>query len=189
MLRLRLAFIALFLMPLAALAAESVELKLPNFQQLEKKAVDSVDVTVGAWPFKLAAKFMDDDDPESKDMHDIFVGIKSVYVRSFRFDSDFVYSEADVDSVRAQLTAPTWSRLVQTRERRNHEAVDIYVATEGDHARAIAIVASKPRELTIVNIVGRIDLDKVARLQSHLGLRGLKNLEGLADVETDGHSD
>jgi hypothetical protein len=189
MLRLRLATIALLLLPLAAFAAQSVELKLPNFDHLEKKAVDSVDVTIGSWPFKLAAKFTDGDDPDSKDMHDIFAGLKSVYVRSFRFDSDFAYSEADVEAVRAQLTSPMWSRLVQTRERRNHQAVDIYVSTEGDHARAIAIVASKPREFTIVNIVGRIDLDKIAKLESHLGLPRLKDLEGLADVPADSHSD
>jgi hypothetical protein len=169
MLRSRLiAVAAALLLPLAALAAQGPELKLPNFDNLEKKAVDTVDVTIGHWPIGLAAFITSrDDDPDSKDLHDVLVGLKSVYVRSYKFDSDFVYSEADVDSVRAQLTAPVWTRLVQARHRADRKSVDIYVAVDGDHANGIAIVASKPREFTIVNIVGRIDVDKLARLQHH----------------------
>ena len=183
------AIAALLLLPLAALAAQGPELKLPNFDHLEKKAIDSVDVTIGPWPFKVAAKFTSGDDPDSKDVHDLLVGLKSVYVRSYRFDSDFVYSQADVDSVRAQLAAPVWTRLVQARDQKNHKSVDIYVSVEGDHAKGIAIVASEPREFTIVNIVGRLDLDKVAKLENHLGLHQLENLEKLEDIGTDGHSD
>jgi hypothetical protein len=37
----------------------------------------------------------------------------------------------------------------------------------------MALIATEPRELTIVNIVGAIDLDKLHKLEGHFGVPGL----------------
>ena len=39
-----------------------------------------------------------------------------------------------------------------------------------DQAVGLAIIASEPRQFTIVNIVGAIDLDKLHRLEGQFGV-------------------
>lgn len=158
--------------PLLAHAADSKgRLDLPSFSNLQSKATEVVDITLGAWPLALASKFMEADDAESVEMKKLISGIKSIAVRSYEFDHDFAYSKEDVDAVRAQLEAPGWTQLVQVRKRGNQaQDVDVYVALDADQAKGFAIIASEPRKFTILNIVGSIDLDQVAKLQNHMDL-------------------
>ena len=48
--------------------------------------------------------------------------------------------------------------------------VDVYVALDDNKVTGFAIVASEPRKFTILNIVGSIDLDQIAKLQNHMDL-------------------
>lgn len=50
------------------------------------------------------------------------------------------------------------------------ERADIYLLRNGDHTESVAIIAAEPRQLTIVNIVGSIDLARLARLQGQFGV-------------------
>jgi hypothetical protein len=167
--RLFLSALISFLFPVLA-AAQNPELKLPSFAGLQSQARESVDVTVG-WPtLRFVRWLLDDHDPDTAEMKTVLDGLRAVHVRSYQFDSDFVYSKADLDSVRAQLSGSGWIQLVQVRDRRKAEDVDIYVARDNHKVTGFAIIASNPREFTIVNIVGAIDLEHVAKLQNLLGL-------------------
>ena len=159
-------------LPLQATAADPVgQLDLPSFSHLQSKATEVVDITLGTWPLALASKFMEADDAESVEVKKLIAGIKSIAVRSYEFDSDFAYSKDDVDAVRAQLATPVWSHLVQVRKRgKTDQEVDVYVALDADQAKGFAIVASEPRKFTILNIVGSIGLDQIAKLQRHIDL-------------------
>jgi hypothetical protein len=48
--------------------------------------------------------------------------------------------------------------------------VDVYVCLEVGKIKGLAIIASEPREFTIVNIVGSIDPDKIGRLEGQFGI-------------------
>ena len=171
---------ALVLFPLLA-GAQNAQLKLPNFEHLQLRAKESVNITFGPWPLTFAAWVMDDTDPEQVEMKQLLRGLKAIHVRSYRFDSDFVYSEQDIEAVRTQLSGPVWSQLIEVRDRAQRESVDVYLALDGNHANGLAIVASDPREFTILNVVGRIDLDQLGKLEDHLGLPRL----GIEDENDD----
>ena len=171
----RLRFLAalILLFPLLATAAEPLgQLNMPAFSHLQSKATEVVDVTLGTWPLRLASKMLaaDLDDPESAEMKKVIDGIKSIVVRSYQFDSDFVYSKEDVDKVREQLAAPGWTQLAQVHKRKAAQDIDIYIALDDNLAKGFAIIASEPRKFTILNIVGAIDLDQLAKLQRHVDL-------------------
>jgi hypothetical protein len=152
-------------------AAADPELKIPDFSHLHQVAVDSVDVTLDGFLLRIASKFAEaDGSPEAQAGASLLRGLKSVRVRNFTFDSDDAYSRADVESVRKQLTGPDWSSLVQVRKRDAKENVDVYICMEGDKATGLAVIASEPREFTIVNIIGSIDIDKIGQLQGQLGI-------------------
>jgi hypothetical protein len=145
--------------------AQVPELKIPSFDELQHKAIDSVNITIDSTLLGLAGHFMDDSDPNSAELKKTLAGLKSVQVRSFRFDSDFAYSKSDIDSVRAQLAGPGWSRLVQVRDHNKNEAVDVYLALDQHIIKGVAIITSDPRKFTIVNVVGTVDTSQIAQLQ------------------------
>jgi hypothetical protein len=146
-------------------AAQSPELMLPSFASLRQQASESVDLTLGPFPLHLVARLMDDHDPDSAQVKKTLQAVKSLQIRSFRFDADFAYPQAEIDAIRAQLSRPGWTRLVQVRKRGEKENVDIYLALEDHTIKGITILACEPREFTILSVVGSVDLDQVARLR------------------------
>jgi hypothetical protein len=147
------------------------ELDLPSFTHLQSKAVESVDITIGSLPLSIARQVLKhDDDPDTATAREVLKGLTSVSVRNYRFKEDFVYSKADLDGVRAQLKGPGWSQLAQVRDNKQNEDVDVFVEMEQDKITSLAVIASKPREFTIVYVVGSIDPTQIGALQEQLNL-------------------
>jgi hypothetical protein len=164
-------------------AAEPARLKMPDFSHLQSKAVDSIDVSIGAPLLALAQMFAPEKDEQGTEIKKIIGGIKAVYVRSFQFAEDNAYSQSDIDSVRKQLRDDKWQPLAQVHSRKNSEHVDIFIAIENDKPIGFAIVASEPREFTIVNVVGTIDPQHIGKLQATLDLPRGGSLEGKVELE------
>jgi hypothetical protein len=160
-----------------AQAPGDARLVLPEFQALEAKASQTVNVTLDSSLLAMAARFLDPDKPEDAAARQAIAGITGIYVRSYEFESDFVYPKDELDGVRKQLNAPGWQPLVQVHNRKDHNDVDIYIRVDGAKARGLAIIASDPRQVTIVNIVGAIDLQKLHQLEGHFGIPALKTEE------------
>ena len=153
----------LALPPLAG--AQDTPLKLPAFADLKERAIKSVDLTLDSTTLGMMGWLMSDTDPQAAELKKTLQGLKSVQIRSYQFTSDFAYSRADVEAVRSQLTGPGWSRLVQAHDRDKDEGVDIYIAVADKTVKGLAVIAADRREFTIVNIVGTVDVDQVARLR------------------------
>jgi len=147
----------------------SPQLTIPDFGHLKQKAVDSVDLTVDGMLLRIAKKFARDEEEHDPALS-LLSDIKSIRVRNFEFDEDGAYSMADIDSVRKQLSAPGWSSLVQAHKREPKEDVDIYLCMDGEKILGLAIIASEARSFTIVNIIGSIDIDKIAQLEGQFGI-------------------
>jgi hypothetical protein len=158
------------LAPALAWASPNPKLVIPEFSGLAQKATDSVSITLDPALLTMASRFLDASDPQDAATQEVIKGLRGIYVRSFTFDKDAAYSQADIDSVRAQLSAPGWNRLVQTHSRKTRADVDIYIMVDNNQAVGLALIASEPRQFTIVNIVGAIDLDKLHRLEGQFGV-------------------
>jgi hypothetical protein len=156
-----------------SIAADGL-LKLPEFEGLSDKASEVVTITLTPALLNLATRFLDPAKPEDSAARAAIAGIKGIYVRSYKFDQDFAYPKADVDGVRKQLSAPGWQQLVQVRSRKEQQNVDIYLLVEQEKANGLAIIASQPREFTIVNIVGSIDMRKLHELEGQFGIPKLE---------------
>jgi hypothetical protein len=160
----------IFLMPSLAAAAPNARLTLPDFSALSKKAAESVTITLDPNLLAMAARFLDSKDPEEAQTIEVIKGLQGIYIRSFTFDTDGAYRASDIEAIRTQLSAPGWNRLVETRSRKTHANVDIYIMVDKSQAVGLAVIASEPRQFTIVNIVGAIDLDKLHKLEGQLGV-------------------
>ena len=149
-------------------AAQDAKLKMPEFRSLAGKATESVNISLSPWLLHLAGSFIDDKDEDSVATKHLLAGIKSIEIRSYQFATDNAYSAADIESVRSQLAG--WSQIMQVHHREKSEDVDMYVLVENNVTKGFALIASEPREFTIINIVGTISIEDLPRLQSHLHL-------------------
>ena len=172
------AFLGVLLCCLAAPAqAQNARLKLEHLEKLGSKAAEVNNVTLDGDMLQLAVKFldMDKDDPEAAQVKDIIKKLKGIYVKNFEFDEPNQYSTADVEEIRAQLAAPGWSKIIENRDKRNAKNNEIYVMKDASNNIAgIAILVAEPKELTVVNIVGPVDLDKLSALSGKFGIPGEK---------------
>lgn len=155
------------------LFAADPQVRMPDFSHLHSRAVDSVDVSIDGALLRTVQRFAraaDTKDPEADAALGLLADLESVQVRSFRFDNEGEYSRADLDALRRQLEAPGWSRVVHTRRRSPQEDVDVFLCLEDGKARGIVVIASEPREFTVVNVIGNVDVDKLARLEGQFGI-------------------
>jgi hypothetical protein len=95
-------------------------------------------------------------------------GLEGIYVRSYEFDKDGQYDRSLIDRVKSQL-GPTWKPLVTVRSK-TKENVNIMADMRGDKIAGLIIIAAEPREFTIVNINGPIDIDRLAELSGQFGI-------------------
>lgn len=158
------------LMSGAASAGADAKLKLPEFDALADKASETVSIALDSALLGIAARFLDGTDPEDAAVKELIGGLKGIYVKSFTFDKDFAYPQADVGRLLKQLSGPGWQQLVEVNSRKEGSNVHIYISLDGTKANGLAIIASEPREFTIVNIVGSIDLQKLHRLEGQFGI-------------------
>jgi hypothetical protein len=141
-----------------------------NYDKLAARAVDSVDVTLEGATLRLASKFLSNDDEDEAQVKKLIAGLKGIYVKTFEFKNEGEYSPADVEAFRAQLRSPDWQRIVGVHSKEDGEDVEVYLKTDAKGIGGLAIIATEPKELTLVNIVGPIDLDNLSDLGGHFGI-------------------
>jgi hypothetical protein len=149
--------------------AQDPRIQLAHLDHLAAKATETVDINIDERLIKIAAAVFKENDEDEAQIKKLITGLKGIYVKSFEFDSDNNYAAADVDSIRSQLREPQWSRLVNVTSKKDGN-VEVYISLVGTQINGLAVVSAEPRELTVVNIVGPVDLEKLARLEGNLGI-------------------
>ena len=141
-----------------------------ELDRLAAKASDTVDVSLSGPLLQLGAKFLDSSDPDEAKVKKMIVGIEGIYVRHFEFKDNGVWTQADLESVRGQLKTPEWSRLVGWKSAEDGETAEVFLRLEGSKMTGLAILATAPKEFTVVNIAGPIDLDALSQLGGHFNV-------------------
>lgn len=152
---------------------EKGRIRLDSIDRLFAKAGSTVDVDVDGNLIKIGVAILSEDDPEEKAIRDLALSLKGVYVRRLEFKTGGQYAESDLADIRAQLRAPGWSKVVDVSGGARDweiEDAEIYVATENGQVAGMVVIAAEPKSLTVANVVGAIDLDKLKRLGGTLGL-------------------
>jgi hypothetical protein len=151
--------------------AQAGKLELKNLEKLADRAAEVNDVTLDGSLLQLAVSVMKSSgDPDAAQVVEVIKGLKGIYVKNFEFDSPGQYSQADVESIRSQLTGPGWQRIVTSYTKRSGERDEVYLLKDGDKINGITVLVAEARELTVVNIVGAIDPEKLGELGGHFGI-------------------
>ena len=160
----------LFILGAAAGAmAQNPRIQTSQLDALAAKASQTVDVNLDERLMQLTAKFLSSKDPDEAKVKDLVNGLKGIYVKSFEFETEGQYSEADLEGIRSQLRNPAWNKIVNVTSKKEG-TVEIYLMQTGDQISGLAVLAAEPKEVTVVNIVGPVDLDKLSDLEGNFGV-------------------
>ncbi|HET6973853.1 MAG TPA: DUF4252 domain-containing protein [Pyrinomonadaceae bacterium] len=156
----------------AAQAQQGSRIQMSALDHLAAKASQTVDVNIDERLMRLAARVFDDKDEDEREIKKLIANLKGVYVKSFEFETDGQYVAADLEPIRTQLRGPGWTRLVNVTSKKEG-MLEVYLLFNGDVVGGLAVLHTDDKELTVVNIVGPVDVDKLARLEGQLGIPDL----------------
>jgi hypothetical protein len=145
-----------------------------DLEHLAAKSSNVVDLSLNGSTLQFAARFLDGKDPDEAKAKKLIGGIEGVYIKSFEFKQDGVWSQSDLDRIRNQLKAPEWQRIIGFQSTEDKENAEIFVRYENKKVTGVAIIATEPRQFTVVNIAGPVDLDSLADLGGQFGIPRLK---------------
>ena len=158
-----------FFIAIASAAAQDSTGRLQfDWDKLAAKASEKTDINLEGPTLQMASKFLSGNAEGSAKLKQLVDGLKGVYVKSFEFDQEGQYSEADLNALRSQLRGPEWSKILDTKEK--HESSTIHLKTDGKQTRGLVIIAAEPRELTVVEIIGVIDPSMLSELGGTMGI-------------------
>jgi Domain of unknown function (DUF4252) len=169
---LKLAATALLLIAVQAAVAnaQSARLQLSQLDSLANKASETVDVNLDERMMQTTAKFFSSKDPDDAEIRELIKDVKGVYVKSFTFEKEGQYSQAEVESVMTQLRGSAWNKIVGITSKQEGENVEVYLLSVGDQIGGLVVLSVEPKELTVVNIVGPVNLEKLSKLEGQFGV-------------------
>ena len=150
-----------------------VQLDLP---QLAEKASETVTVSLPRSLLQLAASVLQKDDPDQAKIKRLVSNLQGIYVRSYEFEKEGEFSIRDLEPLRKTITGTGWSCLVSVHSKKSSADTDVCLRQDGDKILGLAILATEPKKLTIVNILGAINPQELEMLQGQFGIPDLKDI-------------
>jgi hypothetical protein len=157
------------LAPALVANAQDSRIQMAGLDHLATKASQTVDVNIDERLMRMAAKLFSDKDEDERQVKALIANLKGIYVKSFEFDTAGQYAATDVETIRTQLRGPGWTRLVNVTSKREG-MLEVYLLFNADKVGGLAVLHTDDKQLTVVNIVGPVDLDKLAKLEGQLGV-------------------
>lgn len=163
-----------------AYGQDQAKIDMSHLDKFAERADKVINVTVDEKLLRLAASFLSDKKPDEAKIKELILGLKGVFVKRFEFEKEGEFTLADVDSIRSQLNSPGWSNVANVRSKREGN-YDVALMSEGSIIKGLAVLAAESRAFTVVNIVGPIDLAKLAELEGKFGIPhfGLEQIPGV----------
>lgn len=157
----------------ATAMAQNPRIQTSQLDALAAKASQTVDVNIDERLLQIATKFLSKEDSDEASVKALVNGLKGIYVKSFEFEKEGEYSPADLESIRSQLQNTAWTRIVNVNSKKEG-SVEVYLMQTGTQISGLAVLASDPKEITVVNIIGPVDLDKLTQLEGQFGIPDLE---------------
>jgi hypothetical protein len=160
----------------ATARAQNPRIQTSQLDALAAKASETVDVNIDESLMALTTRFLSSKDEDEKKVKELISGLKGIYVKSFEFESEGQYTDADLESIRSQLRNPAWSKIIHAKSKKDG-SIEIYLMHAGGQISGLAVLATELKEITVINLVGPVDLDKLTQLEGEFGIPEL-GLEG-----------
>jgi polynucleotide 5'-kinase involved in rRNA processing len=157
----------------ASASAQDPRIQTSQLDALAAKASQTVDVNIDERLMQLTARFLSSKDDDEAKVKELVNSLKGIYVKSFEFENEGQFTDADLEGIRSQLRNTAWNRIVNVSSRKEG-SVEIYLMKSGDKISGLALLATDPKEITFVNIIGPVDLEKLSELEGQFGIPELE---------------
>jgi hypothetical protein len=149
-------------------------------KELDARAANVTEVTLGKGMLDFAAKFMDKNDKDQAAVKQLIEGLDGIYVRDYEFDKEGQYSMDQLEQLRQAFATPEWTPMVHARQSKSGgENTDVMMKMVNGEPQGIFVLDAEPKELAIVLILGPIRMDQLSEL------KGLSGLSELGDIGKD----
>lgn len=135
-----------------------------------------VEINLSPALLKFAARIASRQEPEAAE---IIGNLKRVRVNVVTLDESNRQSTVEqIDGIRRKLEAEGWTQAVSVREKEGGDNVDIHVKQHGEDAidGLVVTVLDKKGQAVVVNIVGSIHAEQIAKLADNLDIEPLRHL-------------
>jgi hypothetical protein len=159
-------FVAVAVLAVAPMACAQ-ELKLSVFDRLKPQASNVVDLNLSKDLLGLAGGVLSNDGDNAK-VKKLAEGLNNVVIRSLEFGKEGAYTDADVSQIISEMNIPGWKLVVSVDEKheKGREISRIWTkATGNGEMGGLRIMSAEPKELTVVEITGRISLKDLGDLK------------------------
>lgn len=154
---------------ISAMAQDALPAPSPIEKQLAERASHVTEVTLDKNMLAFAAKFMDDD-KDDKEAKQMIQGLKGVYVREYDFDQDHSYTNEELEGLRNYFKTGDWSPMVHERTKGKPQGTDVYIKLVNGQMEGLFVLDAEPKELSLVLILGPIDIEKIGKLGGTFGI-------------------
>jgi hypothetical protein len=151
----------------------------PVEKELAARASNVTEVTLGKNMLAFASKFMNDKDEDEAATRKLINGLDGIYVRDYEFDKEGQFSIDEIEQLRKYFETSEWTPLVHEHERKSGETTDVMVKMVNGESHGMFVMTVEPKELTIVLILGPINMEDLGKLK---GLSGLGSLNEVAKI-------
>lgn len=134
-----------------------------------------VEVDINKSLLKLAAVFAKHEDPE---IAKLIGSLERVRVNVIGMNDDNrAEATGHIESIRADLDQAGWARVVSVREKAGDNVV-VFLRQNGDESiqGVVVSVIGQDGEAVLVNIVGDVQLEQIARIGARLDIEPLRKL-------------
>ena len=162
--------LALGVSPLAAQyeTAEDDGIEM-QFDELEEMADQVVKVNLWGKSLEQGKKLLGLRKSVTSPVGHFLGSLKGVYRRTYRFGKTKP-EQKDVEPIYQQLADDGWVPLIETENRLSEGAVSVYSYYENEEVAGLTMVSTDPSEVTVVRIMGAVDLDMLSEIGKGLGL-------------------
>lgn len=143
-----------------------------NTEELKGQADEVVEVNLDGKALQEGSKLLAIRDGISGSVKSVLGGIKGIYRKTYRFAAGNSYEEGAVTSIRSQMTNDGWAPMIDVQDKRQNKGLTVYsfTSTDGTSPNGVTVISTDPGEITVLNLVGDIDLDALADVGATLGM-------------------
>jgi hypothetical protein len=142
-----------------------------NTEELKGQADQVVEVNLDGIALLEGSKLLAIREGISGSVKSVLSGIKGSYRKTYRFAAGNSYEEGAVTSIRSQMTDGGWAPMIDVQDKKQNKGLTVYSYTSKDGtSNGVTVISTDPGEITVLNLVGDIDLDALAEVGATLGM-------------------
>lgn len=152
-------------------AKARARVQLEALERLAARADKAVDVSVDEGTLSLAKVWLTKPkDEKAREVAEAIKGLQGVYVRVYEFAREGQWAESDIADIRRQVAEPGWSRIISITHKADGRKVEVHLRAAEGKIGGMVVLSTEPKQLVVVNMVGDVDVQKLASLQGQFGI-------------------